>query len=471
MVNSFRSRQYIIFRILIFLILVGKTAYGKTLNENDICSPIEINGKPSPEKSLALIDSLQNALGSITIEKNKLLHNIFQNIKLSTSLRMHERELHNYNIICETLTQNILRETLVFWEQYPNDPRKFTLLPLPSAWGNFWANIPQSALKITQAEADAAEQQKSSYQVSYDGDFNWALYNKWQTLINENKAVIDSIYNLGKRSQDLKNNFFQVNRLEHFVWLTRNTAFRKNGKMNMDMLQQLILESADYAKIENIKFSNFSSYYTQYFSNALGLLKAFNNHILFAYKKLGLDIHDLFRLFSKFDKMQYPGLIKPIHQWENTLSLQFKRFKFSGVSLDGDTINLSNYIGKYVLIDIWSLGCTSCIARMPYLKALHEKYRAYGFEIISICAHNNTPKGQSEIRTIEKKINGSWPVILIGDVNTKNTDANRLWDEFGFLGVPQIFLLDRDGFTIAYNDNENLVSGDFEGYLKGLLHK
>jgi len=55
---------------------------------------------------------------------------------------------------------------------------------------------------------------------------------------------------------------------------------------------------------------------------------------------------------------------------------------FAFQSLDGVAHHLSEYRGKYVLIDFWSIGCASCLQAMPSLAAAYATYRSRGLEII-----------------------------------------------------------------------------------------
>lgn len=52
--------------------------------------------------------------------------------------------------------------------------------------------------------------------------------------------------------------------------------------------------------------------------------------------------------------------------------------------LDGKNLNMGSYRGKFLLIDLWGSWCGPCIAQMPKLKSLHEKYQSKNFAILGI---------------------------------------------------------------------------------------
>jgi thiol-disulfide isomerase/thioredoxin len=47
----------------------------------------------------------------------------------------------------------------------------------------------------------------------------------------------------------------------------------------------------------------------------------------------------------------------------------------TATTLDGKSIKLVDYRGKYVLLDFWATWCGPCIAEIPQLKAVHDAFR------------------------------------------------------------------------------------------------
>lgn len=71
-------------------------------------------------------------------------------------------------------------------------------------------------------------------------------------------------------------------------------------------------------------------------------------------------------------------------------------FEIAGV--DGTTLRLSDFKGKYVLLDFWASWCGPCRMENPTLVKVYQQYKDKNFAIFSISLDNNREKWLSAIQ-------------------------------------------------------------------------
>jgi thiol-disulfide isomerase/thioredoxin len=119
--------------------------------------------------------------------------------------------------------------------------------------------------------------------------------------------------------------------------------------------------------------------------------------------------------------------------------------EFDFVDLQGVSRRLMDYRGKVVLLDFWGTWCGPCVASVPQLIAVYEKYHAKGFEIIGIAVED---KRENLLTfTAEKRMN--WP-------QTIERDKGPLSTLYRITGFPSYFLIGADGRIVVAAPGENI---------------
>lgn len=109
---------------------------------------------------------------------------------------------------------------------------------------------------------------------------------------------------------------------------------------------------------------------------------------------------------------------------------------------DGKPVKLSDYKGKYVLIDFWASWCKPCRMENPNVVAAYNRYKDKGFTVLGISMDSNKDAWVNAIRAD----NLAWQHV---------SDLKGWGNEVGIMysvkGIPQNFLVDKEGKIVAKN--------------------
>ena len=108
----------------------------------------------------------------------------------------------------------------------------------------------------------------------------------------------------------------------------------------------------------------------------------------------------------------------------------------------GELIAISDFRGKYVLLDFWASWCKPCRMENPNVVKMYNKYNSKGFEIVGISLDQ---KQQAWISAISQD-NLTWPQM--SDLGGWQAQPAQV---YGVRSIPATFLLDPEGKIIAKN--------------------
>ena len=118
-------------------------------------------------------------------------------------------------------------------------------------------------------------------------------------------------------------------------------------------------------------------------------------------------------------------------------------FELWGKTVDGNDFRWADYAGKVVLIDFTSSTCGPCREEMPNVVEQYNKYHDLGLEVVCVGYHDKTDNLKKMIE--EDKI--TFP--MISEELSKNDPRGLPSAYYGVHGIPEIFLIGRDGRIIA----------------------
>lgn len=128
----------------------------------------------------------------------------------------------------------------------------------------------------------------------------------------------------------------------------------------------------------------------------------------------------------------------------------------------GDSIALSSFRGKVVLIDFWASWCPPCVKEQPELVKLYKQYKnktftaGNGFEIYGVSLDSKRENWEKAIA----KWKISW--TQVSDLKFWSSPVARIYN---LQEIPANFLIDSNGNIIA----KDLHGHDLEEFLKKMM--
>jgi cytochrome c biogenesis protein CcmG, thiol:disulfide interchange protein DsbE len=104
----------------------------------------------------------------------------------------------------------------------------------------------------------------------------------------------------------------------------------------------------------------------------------------------------------------------------------------------GDSVSLHDrYRGSVTLINVWATWCAPCRVEMPSMEQVYQSLAPYGFKIAAVSIDEGDPE---DVRAFGRQLGLSFD--LLQDRTTRVTELYQT------TGVPESFLLDRDGILV-----------------------
>ena len=136
--------------------------------------------------------------------------------------------------------------------------------------------------------------------------------------------------------------------------------------------------------------------------------------------------------------------------------------EYQAITLNNEAVSLTDYRGKVILVNLWATWCEPCRDEMPLLEDLSQTFSHTDFEVIGVSIDETG---------FEKKIQ---QILDSGEISYEIwlDPSNKFQFKFRTIGVPESFLIDREGMIVHQWKGEfdpmseetiNIVESTIEG--------
>jgi thiol-disulfide isomerase/thioredoxin len=131
---------------------------------------------------------------------------------------------------------------------------------------------------------------------------------------------------------------------------------------------------------------------------------------------------------------------------------------FTVNDMDGQSVKLSAFKGKVILLDFWATWCGPCKMEIPGFVELQEAYRDKGLQVVGVSVDDPPDK----LKPFASEFKMNYPVLV-------GLERDDLQDAYGPMwGIPTTYLIARDG-RICRKNSGVVGKAKYEADIKGLL--
>lgn len=110
---------------------------------------------------------------------------------------------------------------------------------------------------------------------------------------------------------------------------------------------------------------------------------------------------------------------------------------FTLSDLSGNSVSLSDFEGKPVILFFWTTWCPHCRRELADFAREYENLKSMGIELLTI----DIGESKARIESFIKSYSAEFPILIDKDANVAN--------KYGVVGVPTIILISKQGDIVS----------------------
>jgi thiol-disulfide isomerase/thioredoxin len=143
---------------------------------------------------------------------------------------------------------------------------------------------------------------------------------------------------------------------------------------------------------------------------------------------------------AKLDMEKFESAVDPAEAANDPRIGRPFEFAFQD-AVSGEPVTSAGLRGRVLVIDFWATWCPPCVAAMPKMKELYEKYAPQGVVFIGVSHDDAGPAGLQKLLSFVAANEIPW-----AQYHQANRELSRAWN---VSGIPSVFVVDQEGRVVT----------------------